>query len=68
MLMSTQVVVASVWFYVSNILEKIIELQMELLSHNIIFNVLVYILNFFEINLMNEKYPKAFWKHCNQCF
>jgi hypothetical protein len=60
MLMSTQVVVASVWFYVSNILEKIIELQMELLSHNIIFNVLVYILNFFEINLMNEKYPKAF--------
>jgi hypothetical protein len=29
---------------------------------------LVYILNFFEINLMNEKYPKAFWKHCNQCF
>jgi hypothetical protein len=45
-LTSTQVVVMNVWFCVSNILEKFKEFQMELLSHNVIFNVLVYILNF----------------------
>jgi hypothetical protein len=28
--------------------------------HNVIFNVLVYIFKKLEINLMNEKYPKAF--------
>ncbi len=33
---------------------------MELLSHNVILNVFEYILKFFEINLMNEKYPKTF--------
>jgi hypothetical protein len=33
---------------------------MELFSHNVIFNVLVYILLKFEIDLMNEKYPKTF--------
>jgi hypothetical protein len=33
---------------------------MELLSHNVIFNVLVYIFSEFEIDLMNEKCPKAF--------
>jgi hypothetical protein len=58
--MRTQIVVTSVWFCVFNILEKDKELQMELLSHNIIFNVLVYIILNFEINLMNENYPKAF--------
>jgi hypothetical protein len=31
---------------------------MELLLHHVIFNVLVYIVWKFEINLMNEKYPK----------
>jgi hypothetical protein len=44
MLTSTQVVVTSVWFCVSNIFKKKKEFQMELLSHKIIFNVLVYIL------------------------
>jgi hypothetical protein len=39
--------------------EKIKELQMELLSHNVISNLLVYIFQKFEINLMNEKYPKT---------
>jgi len=43
-----------------NILEKNKELQMELLSHNVIFNVYIYIIKKFEINLMNEKYPKTF--------
>jgi len=43
-----------------NILEKNKELQMELLSHNVIFNVYIYIIKNFEINLMNEKYPKTF--------
>jgi hypothetical protein len=38
---------------------------MELFLHNVIFNVLVYFFLKFEIDLMNEKYPKAFWKHCN---
>ncbi len=33
---------------------------MELSLHNVIFNVLVYIFYKFEIDLMNEKYPKAF--------
>jgi hypothetical protein len=33
---------------------------MEWLSHNVIFNVLLYILQESEINLMNEKYPKTF--------
>jgi hypothetical protein len=59
-LMCTQVVVTNAWFYVSNILEKNKKLQMELFSHNVIFNVLVYILLKFEIDLMNEKYPKTF--------
>jgi hypothetical protein len=36
------------------------KLQMEFFPHNVIINVLVYILKFFEINLMNEKYPKTF--------
>jgi hypothetical protein len=42
-LMHTQVIVTNVWFCVSNILLKIKKLQMDLLSHNVIFNVLVYI-------------------------
>jgi hypothetical protein len=41
---------------------------MELFSHNVIFNVLVYIFKNFEIDIMNEKYPKVFWKHYNQFF
>jgi hypothetical protein len=40
----TQAVVTNIWFCVSNILEKNKKLQMELFSHNVIFNVLVYIL------------------------
>jgi hypothetical protein len=32
---------------------------MELLLHNVIFNVLVYKLLKFQINLMNENYPKT---------
>jgi hypothetical protein len=42
-LMRTQAIVIDVWFCVSNILEKNKEFQMELLLHNVIFNVLVYI-------------------------
>jgi hypothetical protein len=38
---------------------------MEFSSHNVIFNVLVYILQKFGIDIMNEKYPKTFWKHYN---
>jgi len=41
---------------------------MELLLHNVIFNVLVYIILKFEIILTNDKYPKALWKHYNQYF
>jgi hypothetical protein len=38
---------------------------MELFSHNVIFNELEY--TFW--NWSNEwKYPKAFWKHCDECF
>ncbi len=37
--------------------EKNKKLQMELLLHNVIFNVYIYIK--FEINPMNEKYPKT---------
>jgi hypothetical protein len=59
-LMCIQAIITNVWFCVSNILLKNKELQMELLSHNVIFNVFVYILLKFEINLMNEKYPKTF--------
>jgi hypothetical protein len=44
------------------------KLQMKFLLHSFIFNVLVYVFKFFEINLMNEKYPKSLWKHCNQWF
>jgi len=40
----TQIVVINAWFCVSNILEKNEKLQMEFLSHNVSFNVLVYIL------------------------
>jgi hypothetical protein len=43
-LMHTQTFVTNVWSYVFNIFEKNKELQMELFSHNVIFNVLVYIL------------------------
>jgi hypothetical protein len=32
---------------------------MELFSHNVIFNVLIYVFKKFEIDLMNEKYPKT---------
>jgi hypothetical protein len=39
----TQAIVNNALFCVFNILEKDKELQMELLSHNVIFNVLVYI-------------------------
>ncbi len=49
-----------------NILEKNKEFQMELLSHNVIFNVYIYIYNLKVWNQFNEwKYPKAFWKHYN---
>jgi hypothetical protein len=41
--MRTQAFITGVWFCVCNILEKNKELQMELLSYNVIFNVLVYI-------------------------
>jgi hypothetical protein len=61
--MHTQIIVTNVWFCVSNILgdkKKKKKLQMELLSHNVIFNVWVYILKILKINLMNEKYPKSF--------
>ncbi len=33
---------------------------MELFSHNITFNILVYILKKIEINIMNEKHLKTF--------
>jgi hypothetical protein len=38
-LMRTQAIEINVWFCVFNILEKNKELQMELLLHNVIFNV-----------------------------
>jgi hypothetical protein len=50
--------VTNVWFCVSNILGKK-KLQIELLLHNVIFNVFVCIFQKFEINLMNEKSPKT---------
>jgi hypothetical protein len=40
-LMHTQKLATNAWFCVFNILEKNKELQMELFSHNVIFNVLV---------------------------
>jgi hypothetical protein len=52
--MCTQAIVTNAWFCVSNIFFKNKKLQMELLLHNVIFNALVY-----EINIMNDKYPKA---------
>ncbi len=39
----TQAVVTSAWFCVPNIFEKTKELQMEFFSHNVIFNLLIYI-------------------------
>jgi hypothetical protein len=42
--MHTLAIVANVWFCVSNILEKNKEFQIELTSHNVIFNILVYTL------------------------
>jgi hypothetical protein len=39
----TQGVITSAWFCVYNILEKNLKIQMELFSHNVILNVLVYI-------------------------
>jgi len=38
--------------------EKNKKLQMQLLLHNVIFNEYIYIYIKFEINPMNEKYPK----------
>jgi hypothetical protein len=32
---------------------------MDFFLHKVIFNGLVYMFNFFEMNLMNEKYPKT---------
>jgi hypothetical protein len=39
----TQVVVTNVWFCVFNILEKNKKFQMDFFSHNVIFNVCIYI-------------------------
>jgi hypothetical protein len=38
----TQVVVTNIWFCVLNIFKKNKKFQMELLSHNVIFNLLIY--------------------------
>jgi hypothetical protein len=42
-LVCTQAVVTSVWFCVSNILKSNKKFQMKLLSHNVIFKILIYI-------------------------
>jgi hypothetical protein len=44
------------------------EIQMELFLHDVIFDVSGYISWNFEINFINEKYPKTFWKHCKNVF
>jgi hypothetical protein len=54
--------------FVSNILQMEKKSQMGLFLCNVIFNILIYILNFLKIDLMNKKTKKDFQNICNHCF